>query len=849
MRYRFLAFILVITAVCGFSQQAAQEEWYQNKPIRDIVFSGLKNISQSELEALVAPYRGRLFNDTIFWEIQGKLYALEYFDRIDPSTQRADISGSEVIIRFTVVERPTIGRIVFSGNSGLRRNELLETISTKTSDILNSAKIRADVEAIKNKYIEKGYPNVVVQSSEAKSGDSTVTLTFLITEGQKISIKSFEFEGNTKFSNKSLRGQLSLKAKTLLNDGAFQEAKLLTDIEAIESYYHDRGYIEAEVRDVTRTYDEDAKGVNLVLTFFIEEGSIFTFGGVAFEGNKIFSTEQLEKLIYSKVGDNVNTSRLEADLQRVSDLYFENGYIFNSIIRVPEKKDNVLSYTISIVERGRAYIENIIVRGNDKTKTSVILREIPLEPGDVFSKTKVMDAMRNLYNLQFFSIIVPDTLPGSAENLMDLIFTVEEQPTIDLQFGATFSGSSDPDTSPISGMLKWNDRNIAGTGNQIGAELNSSIVDTTNFSINYLHRWILGLPLSGGMDFTLNYQKRLATMNNTSPIFNGDEDYAFPDGFVSYDEYYNNNKLPSRDYLMEYMQLYLSIGFSTGYRWNTFLGIVGVNGGVRVGWVRNMFDSDLFRPFDPALRDNSNSWTPKNSFWISSSLDKRDIFYDPSRDYYLYGRFGLYGIFDNEREHYIRSDVKAEYFITLFNIPITEKWNFKSVFGIHTGLSVINKQAGRASKTNDRVPQIEDANKLAVDGMFVGRGWSDQYRHKGLVLWDNWAELRFPIVHGILALDFFFDAAGVETREGYYFGTYKDEETGKRVANFTLDNMRFSFGGGLRFAIPQFPFRLSLAKRFRFVDGEFAWEPGAIGGDPDDPAKGVDLVISFVLSY
>jgi len=843
MRFRFLVLFLFITAVLGFSQEA-QEEWYQGRPIRDIVFSGLKSISQSELEALIAPYRGQSFTDTIFWDIQGKLYALEYFDRIEPSTQRADTSGSEVIIKFSVTERPTIGRINFVGNSGLRRNELLDTISTKISDIFNNAKIRADIEAIKNKYIEKGYPNAVIQASDSRSGDATVTLVFTITEGQKISIKSIEFQGNSRFSTKTLRGQLSLKTKSLLNDGAFQEAKLLADIEAVEGYYHDRGYIEAEVRDVTRTYDTDDKGTNLILTFFVEEGSVFTFGGVNFEGNVIFSTEQLEKLIYSKIGDNVNTGRLEADLQRISDLYFENGYIFNSIIRVPEKSGNVLSYTVSIVERGRAYIENVIVRGNVKTKTPVILREIPLEPGDVFSKTKVMDAMRNLYNLQFFSVVMPDTLPGSSENLMDLIFTVEEQPTIDLQFGATFSGSSDPDTSPISGMLKWNDRNVAGSGNQIGVELNSSIVDTTNFSVNYLHRWIFGLPLSGGIDFTTSYQKRLATMDNMSPIFNGNETYAFPDGFTSYYEYESHDKLPPRDYLMDFMQLYLSIGFSTGYRWNTFMGIYGLNGGVRVGAIRNTYDNELFRPFDPALRQENNKFTPKNSFWMSTSLDQRDIFYDPSSGYYLYGRMGFYGILPFEREKYIKYDMKAEYFFTLFNFAITEKWSFKCVFGIHSGLSIIDNQPGRNNPNN--IPDIEDANKLAVDGMFIGRGWgTTEYRVKGLLLWDNWAELRFPIVPGILAFDFFFDAAGVETTQGYYFG--KNIETGQ--PNFTLDNMRFSFGGGLRFALPQFPFRLSLAKRFKFVDGDFQWVGGAIGGDSNDPSKGVDLVISFVLSY
>jgi len=585
----------------------------------------------------------------------------------------------------------------------------------------------------------------------------------------------------------------------------------------------------------------------MTLTFMIEEGNIFTFGGVTFEGNIIFSTAQLEKLIYSKTGDILNFTKVMTDLQRVSDLYYENGYIFNTIERIPHKDEqaNVISYTIFIVERGRAYIEDIVIVGNEKTKTEVILREIPLEPGDVFSKTKVMDAMRNLYNLQFFSMVMPDTQPGSAENLMALVFTVEEQPTTDIQFGFTFSGTADPESFPVSGMVKWNDRNIAGTGNQIGAEVNSSVLDSTTVSVNYLHRWIMGLPLSGGVDLTADFSKRFATMNNTAPFFNGDEtNYAFPDGFQSYEEYIAYNKLPPKDYLMEFRQWYLSLGFSTGYRWNTFLGIFGLNGGTRFGIVKNIYDNTLFRPFDPALREGNNEWVPKNSFWFSTTLDQRDIFYDPSRGYFLYNRIGFFGILNSEREHYIRNDTKIQYYHTLLNIPVTEKWNFRIIFAAQAGLSTIFKQPGRTNMDPSVPIPIEDTNKLAVDGMFVGRGWTNEYRNKGLLLLDNWLELRIPVVTGILAWDFFFDAAGIETMQGYYFGRNENGDP-----NFTLDNFRFSFGGGLRFTIPQFPFRLGLAKRFRFIDGEFNWESGALFGDPNNPAKGLDLVISFVLSY
>jgi outer membrane protein insertion porin family len=290
---------------------------------------------------------------------------------------------------------------------------------------------------------------------------------------------------------------------------------------------------------------------------------------------------------------------------------------------------------------------------------------------------------------------------------------------------------------------------------------------------------------------------------------------------------------------MDYQQWYLSLGFSTGYRWFTPAGNFSIGGGIRIGLIRNGYDDKIYRPFDPTLREDNNKWAPKNSVWTTLSLDQRDIYYDPSDGYYVYERFGIYGILGNlEREHYLRNDNKVEYFYTLLNIPVTETWSFRTILGLHTGLSFIFKQPGREA------PIVEEANKLAVDGMFVGRGWSNEYRIKGFTLWENWVELRIPIVYNLLAWDFFFDAAGVETTQGYYFGRNNE---GKR--NFDINNMRFSFGGGLRFTLAQFPFRFSIAKRFKYVDDRFTWEPGTIFRNSDKPGSGIDLVVSFALAY
>jgi len=748
--------------------------------------------------------------------------------------------GNEVIIRFSVVERPTVSRINFVGNSGIRRNELLETVTLKVNDVATQVKLRMDELAIINKYLEKGYPDIKVSSETQPGNNSTLIVVFNIEEGEKIAIESFLFEGNSIFSSRTLQKQLSLKTKGIIADGAFQEAKLIADKQALAQYYRDRGYSDADVIDVAQEVRKDAKGNNLMtITFRIYEGRLYTFGGITFEGNRIFTTERLSGLVFSKVGEIVNDRKIQSDLMRVSDLYYENGYIFNRIEPIPDRdpETGVISFNVLIVERPRAHIENILVKGNNKTRDSVILREIPLEPGDVFSKTKVMDGLRNLYNLQYFSGINPETPPGSTDALMELVFNVEEQPTTDVQFGFTFSGSSDPSTFPVSIMAKWNDRNIRGTGNIVGAEVSAS-PDTQTFSAQYTQRWIFGLPFSGSFDFTVQHMRRRAAMSNRESYFHGDEPYAFPDPFDSYEEYSRADKIPPDEYLMPYNQWHLSLGIGSGYRWLTRLGNLGIGGGFRVGMLLNAFDNDLYRPFDPILREENNKWSPATSVWTSISLDQRDVYYDPSRGYYGIQRLGWYGLMGFEKEHYIKTDTKAEWFYTLFNIPVSDNWSFKAVFGIHSGLSFILPQPQLDQ------PYIEKANMLAVDGMFIGRGWTSEYHRKGFALWENWAEIRIPLAPGIISWDFFFDAAGVKDSPRAFFKEFSNDD--ESAFGYNTFFMRFSFGGGFRFTIPQFPFRFSLAKRFLVRDGKLEWVTGAIGNS--NPGRGIDFVVSFAMS-
>jgi outer membrane protein insertion porin family len=370
-----------------------------------------------------------------------------------------------------------------------------------------------------------------------------------------------------------------------------------------------------------------------------------------------------------------------------------------------------------------------------------------------------------------------------------------------------------------------------GFGSQVKGEVSASPTNQS-LSLQYSENWLKDLPLSWGVDLTLSHATRATAMNNgiTGPIWNGDEAYAFPDGFNTYDDYYNSDKIPADEYLMNYDEWYLSLGLSSSYRWSTFLGTLGAGGGVRTGFINNSYN-ELLRPFDPVIRDRNGRWTPINSIWMLGYLDRRDLIYNPSNGYYASQRVGFYGMLPLEQEHFIRTDTKAEFFLTLLNIPVTDKWSFKSVLALHSGLSYIYPQFGMTD------PVVEDTNKLSIDGMFIGRGWSsERVRSRGYAMWENWAEVRIPLVPNLLAWDFFFDAVATKPVPDDFFGS------------LSIEDWRFSYGGGFRFAIPQFPFRFLFAKRFMVENGQVKWQSGNMFHDPSNPTSGLDFVISFALT-
>lgn len=780
-----ILFLVLLFTITAFAQTS--DTWYYGKKIRNIDFKGLENVNSMELSGITSPFIGQEFTDELYLDLLNRVYALDLFEDVSPIALPGDAKGDSVVIEFTVVEKPFVSQLKFTGNRHIRASELKAAISTKAKDIYNSSKILLDERAIRDLYLKKGYTNVRVSSTTVEK-DNEIEVTFEISEGRSTVVREISFMGNTVVSSKTLKGLLSMKTVGIFNKGAFQESQLEIDKQSIIAYYQNRGYVDVSILDVVRTvtYNEKDDCDELNIQYVIQEGAQYIFSGITFTGNTIFSTEQLRGLIKLQDGDVFNLGRFQEGLVAVTDLYFENGYTSNYFNPVESKNAETKQIAVNfmIMENPRSHIENIFIKGNEKTKDYVILRELPIESGDIFSKTKITTGLRNLFNLQYFSAIVPEIVAGSEENLVDVVLNLEEQSTTSIEFGVTFSGIADPDAFPVSLFFKWQDANVMGTGKLVSANTTLS-TDSQSLALSYGDSWLFGMPISFSASAGISH-----TISNTL------RSVVLPDGSI-------NNK----SYYMNYNQLSFDFGASLGRRWIPDYAILSVSGGISSSILRNFYDDTIYTPADKTIADNQKRWGMKNSIWVAGSIDARDLNYDPSRGWFAKQQFSWTGLVPMaEKQFFMSSDTKAEIYFTLLDLPITDVWNLKFVLAGLTSLSFVEPTPNT---------ELSSSNMLYIDGMFTGRGWSSLYStHRGQALWNNTVELRMPVAPGIFALDFFFDAAVIKDTARTFF------------TDLNINDVFFSFGPGFRFSLPQFPLRMMLANTFQVKDGSVKWRNG-----------------------
>ncbi len=362
--------------------------------------------------------------------------------------------GDGVGVIYELRPSKVLGGVGFTGNKRFDENELrTEAIKLPPGRAINDRALAAARAALIKYYFEAGYPDTkvtwrMVPTSRPEFRD----VIFDIQEGREVSMNEIEFKGNREFDSEQLRQVMQTKERSfftwITKSGRVDREQVQSDLEAVENLYRNHGYLHARVTDVKYFDNGDPEGrqkLRMVVT--IQEGPRYRVRNVSFGKLSVYTPKQLEPGLSMLNGDIYSLQKVVDDSNMIRKYYGVKGYADANVrpeineVGVDKNGMRLIDIRYDVDEGNRYRVGRILVRGNTKTKTKVILRELPLKPGDNLNSVDLDVAAKRLENLGYF---VPQSLSVTQESsryagYRDINIDVEEQMTGQLTFGVAFS--------------------------------------------------------------------------------------------------------------------------------------------------------------------------------------------------------------------------------------------------------------------------------------------------------------------------------------------------------------------------------------------------------------------------
>lgn len=426
----------------GFLTAAPRGDAQEGQVVRqiDVQYVGSAAVSKERILSHVSTKVGERLSQA---KLDQDLKNLFGSGDVENATILSQPAAGGVKLVFKVQTRSALGNIVFQGNSVLPSADLRSEVDLKAGASIDEAKLREAREEIRKKYTRRGYPETGVSYSvAAPNAQGFSDVIFNISEGGRGVLRRVSFVGNKAFSADELRKQMSQKEKGLMTvfskKGQTDANSLESDIQAIENYYRDHGYLNARVLNASRVRVDD-KNVDLVVT--IDEGQPYRVGGFRVEGIRVLSYDsEINPYLRTKPGSIYSGSSLREDIRLIQDQYGVQGYADAiAVPRLDPSGPNQVDVVLQVSEGERFKVRQIQIEGNTKTLDEVIRRELGVKPGDEFNTAKVEAAQKRLMNMNYFSNVDVIPVEASYVNEKDLLIQVTEKPTGTINLGAGFS--------------------------------------------------------------------------------------------------------------------------------------------------------------------------------------------------------------------------------------------------------------------------------------------------------------------------------------------------------------------------------------------------------------------------
>ena len=353
----------------------------ENPIIQNIIFEGIKSSTiLEELKNNISLKSRSSFNNILLEKDKKKikLFLNEtgyYFSKIDIFIEELEDNKINLTYNISLGEKAKIRKISFIGDKIFKDKKLKGVILSEEykpwkflsgKKYLNESMIKYDERLLKNYYLNKGYYNVVINSSFAKMTDNeSFELIFNIDANSKLFFGNLQIDLPNDFS-KSNYEEVEKFFKKLENE-PYSINRIEDIVEKIE-----RITINEQYESIKANVNEKIVSNKININFKIEETEKFFVERVNILGNNITLESVIRNQIEIDEGDPFNQILYAKSLNNIKALnYFEsvNGEILDG------KEFNTKIININITEKATGEIFAGVGTGTDGSNFSFGVKE------------------------------------------------------------------------------------------------------------------------------------------------------------------------------------------------------------------------------------------------------------------------------------------------------------------------------------------------------------------------------------------------------------------------------------------------------------------------------------------
>lgn len=418
--------------------------------------------------------------------------------------QDVEIGRDDDVLLVQVVERPSIASIELRGNKAIESDVLLKSLSEvgfAQGQVFNRF-ILADVEQeLRRLYESRGQYSTRLSSTVSPLPRNRVSVRLDINESKPARIQEIIFVGNHQYSDKRLRSLFELGPKRwyhfFSSRDQYAREKLAADLERLQSFYQDQGYINFAITSTQVAITPDRQGI--YITINLAEGERFRTGDIQLAGDFIVDEEELRSLIVASSGSTYSRREITESVSQIRDRLGEEGYAFANVNVVPElrESEHIVDLTLFIDPGKRVLVRQINISGNERTRDDVIRRELRQMEGAWLSTAALQRSRLRLERLGFFEDVNIETpqVPGEADQV-DVNVSVTERLSGSVQAGIGYGQSQG-----VMFNLSLEQDNILGSGDRIGLAFSNSDINRI-YSVTYLERYFTPAGISRSLHAT-----------------------------------------------------------------------------------------------------------------------------------------------------------------------------------------------------------------------------------------------------------------------------------------------------------------------------------------------------------